>query len=576
MHPARDRQRIIPAGPRRERDVVPVAMPAHLAGSFGKHRMTASRSKLAAFMLCAILAACTPGQEGSDDDASRASGGAEPCASASALVSLTRRGYFPGRSPDVLVIPREPNFIGAPANPPHTGPWRFLVDVPLVVYGPGFVQAGGRISTPAEMADLAPTVARLIGFGGWPHRDGRVLTESLSETAEKPRLVVTVVWDGAGWNALQSHSERWPFLNSLMTSGTTYTNFSIGSSPSVTPPVHATLGTGVYPNRHGITGVSQRTTGTKLVDPWAGFDPKLLRVGTLADLYDRALSNQPLTGMVARVNWHLGMIGHGASFSGGDRDEVLLLDHSGEAVGNELDYESPAITEPDLLERFSDDLDAADGKIDAMWRGRSLDDPGVLGNSPAFTRYQGTMMRRMIEQEGFGSDEVPDLLYVNMKETDLSYHAWGMTSPEVGDAMAAQDRELRLLTKQLDEQVGAGRWVVMLTADHGLMPAPERSGGYPIKGQEVLDDVNARFDRVDNDVDLAYHLTAYGAYVDGDELARNDVTLAAIGKWLASYTLGENAADSGASSQWESRRSERLFSAVTVGTERVDPCEGGQ
>ena len=92
-------------------------------------------------------------------------------------------------------------------------------------------------------------------------------------------------------------------------------------------------------------------------------------LGTIADLYDRSLSNQPVTGMVARVNWHLGMIGHGASFSGGDRDEVLLLDHSGEAVGNELDYESPAITEPDLLQRFSDDLDAADGKIDAMLEG---------------------------------------------------------------------------------------------------------------------------------------------------------------------------------------------------------------
>ena len=130
-----------------------------------------------------------------------------------------------------------------------------------------------------------------------------------------------------------------------------------------------------------------------------------------------------------------------------------------------------------------------------------------------------------------------------------------MASPELGDAMAAQDRELRLLTQHLDEQVGAGRWVVMVTADHGFMPAPGRSGGYPIKGQEVLDDVNARFDSVDNDVALAYHLTVYGAYIDEEELARNDVTLEDIGKWLADYTLGENAADSGASSQWESRTS---------------------
>jgi hypothetical protein len=535
--------------------------------------MTAPRWKLAALLLCTMLAACTPSQDGPDD--SRRAGGTEPCASSSELVSLTRRGYFPGRSPDVLLIPQEPNFIGVPGNPPHTGPWRFLVNVPLVLHGPGFVRAGGRISTPAEMVDLAPTAARLIGFDGWPHRDGRVLTESLSETTDRPRLVVTVVWDGAGWNALQSHPKRWPFLSSLMNRGTTYTNFSIGSSPSVTPPVHATLGTGVYPNRHGITGVSQRTTGTRLVDPWARFDPKLLRVGTLADLYDRELSGQPLAGMVARVNWHLGMVGHGAAFPGGDRDEVLLIDHSGGAVGNDLDYEWPSIAEPDLLERFSSDLDAADGEIDARWRGRSLDDPAVLGNSPAFTRYQGIMLRRMIDQVGFGSDEIPDLLYVNMKETDLSYHAWGMTSPEVGDAMAAQDEELRLLVRQLDEQVGAGRWVLMLTADHGLMPAPERSGGYPIKGQEVLDDINARFDGVDNDVDLAYHLTAYGAYVDEDELARNEVTLGAIGRWLAGYTLGENAADSGVSGRWETRKSERLFTAVTVGTERVDPCERG-
>ncbi|MPZ92212.1 MAG: sulfatase-like hydrolase/transferase [Actinobacteria bacterium] len=527
----------------------------------------------AVLVACALVTACTGNDETPDEDLRRASGETDPCAEASQLVELTRRGYFPGRSPEIALIPRAPNFIGASTNPPHTGPWPFLTNVPLVLYGPGFVRDQGRISTPSEMADLAPTTARLIGFDEWSRREGRVLTESLLETGQPPRLVVSIVWDGAGWNALDAHSDKWPFLGSLMESGTTYTNFNVGSNPSVTPPVHASLGTGAYPDTHGITGVSQRAKGTTLVDPWAQFDSKRLRIDTLADLYDISLDNQPLTGMVARVNWHLGMIGHGAAASGGDRDEVLLLRNTGEAQGNEVDYASPPVTEPGLLESFAADLDAEDGEIDGQWRGRPLDEPGVRGNSPAFTRYQGVMLRRVIDRMGFGSDEVPDLLYVNMKETDLSYHAWGMDSPEVGDAMRAQDEELRKLTMHLDEQVGAGRWVVMLTADHGLVPDPERSGAFPIKGQEVLADINAEFDRVDNDVDLAYHLTAYGAYIDEGERARNDVSREDIGRWLAGYTLGENVPDGQElADTWEGRESERLFSAVMSSAERVDPC----
>lgn len=527
----------------------------------------------AVLVACALVVACTGNDEVSDEKLRRASGETEPCAQASELIELTRRGYFPGRSPEIGLIPRAPNFIGSATNPPHTGPWPFLTNVPLVLYGPGFVRDRGRIETPAEMADLAPTAARLIGFDGWPRRDGRVLTESLSGTSQRPRLVVSIVWDGVGWNTLRAHPDRWPFLGTLMESGTTYTNFNVGSNPSVTPPVHASLGSGAYPDSHGITGVSQRAGGTTLVDPWAQFDSKRLRTDTLADLYDRSLANQPLTGMVARVNWHLGMIGHGAATSGGDRDEVLLLRNTGEAQGNEADYASPPVTEPDLLERLAAELDAEDGEIDGQWRGRPLDEPGIRGDSPAFTRYQGDMLRRVIDRMGFGSDEIPDLLYVNMKETDLSYHAWGMDSPELGDVMEAQDEELRKLTVHLDEQVGAGRWVVMLTADHGLMPDPERSGGFAIKGQEVLADINAEFDRVDNDEDLAFHLTAYGAYIDEDELARNDVSLEEVGRWVAGYTLGENLSGDGAESEtFEERESERLFSAVLSGTERVDPC----
>ena len=41
---------------------------------------------------------------------------------------------------------------------------------------------------------------------------------------------------------------------------------------------------------------------------------------TLADLYDRAMGNKPIVGMVATVDIHLGMIGHGCFWNGGDQD----------------------------------------------------------------------------------------------------------------------------------------------------------------------------------------------------------------------------------------------------------------
>lgn len=533
------------------------------------------RPKLTVLLLLlpAIALTCTGASSGVDGAAHRPRSGSVPCSEAAHLVELARHGYFPGRSPDILVIPDAPNFIGAATNPPHTGPWPFLVNVPLVLYGPGHVSREGRMVASAHMPDLAATAAHMIGFDGWSERDGRVLTEGLTETADPPRLIVTIVWDGVGWNALRSHPRAWPFLRSLMERGTTYTRFTVGSSPSVTPPVHATLGTGAYPDRHGISGVTQRTTGTNLVDPWEGYDPKRLRISTLADVYDRALHNKPLTGMIARVNWHLGMIGHGASFPGGDRDEVLLIDHSGNVQGNETDFAPPDVTDPRLLDGFSRALDAKDGALDERWRAEPLDDPAVLGNSPAFTRYQGELLRRMIDEFRFGQDDIPDLLYVNFKEADLSYHAWGMESPQVGDTIAEEDADLRRLVTHLNAQVGAENWVMMLTADHGMMPSTEDSGGFPIKGDEVLNDINARFDRTDNDADLAYHLTAYGAYIDPAELTHNDVTLNEIGRWLAGYTLRENVqGDSRLPSPYKARGSERLFTAIMVGRKRVDPC----
>ena len=148
------------------------------------------------------------------------------CHNLDRMVRRAKRGYFKFRSPDIIFIAREPNYVGTAAMPVHSGPWNYLGHVPLVAYGPRHIKPG-TYTQRGTMADLAPTAAKLIGYGGWPNRDGRPLKEMLKGAARPPKLIVNVVWDGGGWNALEAHPDKWPYLKKLMEQGASYENFDI-------------------------------------------------------------------------------------------------------------------------------------------------------------------------------------------------------------------------------------------------------------------------------------------------------------------------------------------------------------
>ena len=217
-----------------------------------------------------LVASCTGEgtQPRADATAPPSAGGeARPCEGLKRLVETVRRGHVAGLSPDISFIPRRPNYVGTRFSPVHSGPWNYLTRVPLLMYGPGHI-APGMYPREATMADVAPTLAGLIGFEGWKPRAGRVLDEVLLRAGAPPRLVVTIVWDGGGLNVLKEHRDAWPTLERLRAQGAWFSNMSVGSSPSVTPPVHTTLGTGAFPKDHGIPGLRMRTEGAGYVDPF--------------------------------------------------------------------------------------------------------------------------------------------------------------------------------------------------------------------------------------------------------------------------------------------------------------------
>src|SRR4029079_3961209 len=135
----------------------------------------------------------------------------------------------------------------------HAAVWMYLERIPLVAYGPGVIEPGDSEDR-VSLADLAPTTAELIGFDGWANdREGRGLP-GFRTTGQTPKVVVTYVFDGGGWNVLRQWPNDWPNLARLMREGMHYRNALTGSFPAVTACAHASIGTGTFPRQHGITG----------------------------------------------------------------------------------------------------------------------------------------------------------------------------------------------------------------------------------------------------------------------------------------------------------------------------------
>ena len=127
-------------------------------------------------------------------------------------LKLTRRGSFPGRVGEIALLPRTPAYFASAAGGwTHTGPWPYLQDVPLVFYGPEFIRRAGAVERPVTVADVAPTLAGLIGADFNP-ADGSRLIEV---RGQNPALVVTIVWDGGGWNVLNRWPDSWPNLSAM-------------------------------------------------------------------------------------------------------------------------------------------------------------------------------------------------------------------------------------------------------------------------------------------------------------------------------------------------------------------------
>ncbi|MGZ8606094.1 MAG: alkaline phosphatase family protein [Actinomycetota bacterium] len=460
----------------------------------------------------------------------------------------TWRGVRLDRSGDVQIVPEDPNFVNGGLT--HATPFDYTQDVPLFLYGPGYVEPG-VYDEPVTLADLAPTTAALLKFP-FDAPDGTAQGQALLPPAERPvpALVVTVVWDSAGDDVLERWPDAWPVLSSLRPEGAWFTNATVGASPSNTPIGHATIGTGAFPLRHGFVDEYIRVNG-RMQKPNAN-GPAFLLEPTLADLYDASRGNRPKVGAIATLAAHIMMMGHGAQWGGGDRDLAVTREKEfGETAGAEdvrwnltsamaPFYELPGyVNDLPPLSEYVDDVDRADGALDGMWRDNDIAQLSEGFDTPARTTFQQTLIETVVEREGFGADDVPDLLYLNYKAIDTVGHLFSADGVEMSDTVRTQDLALRGFMDFLDATVGAGRWVIVLTADHGTQRDPDTSGAFMIDINKLESGLTATFDDDGDGVRLVQKVRPTEIWLDTEELEDNGFTLAQVSQFFLDLTQAD-------------------------------------
>lgn len=312
-------------------------------------------------------------------------------------------------------------------------------------------------------------------------------------------VVLLVIDQWPQWAfAAHRHALRGGGFDRLLSEGA----WRVGRYPyasTLTAPGHATLGTGVTPSAHGIVANDwwRRDAGRALASVRAASGEvslAALRAPALGDALAAA-----------------GKGGKAVAVSLKDRAALLPLGRRGTAIwyqARTVDWVSNAPSpwlarenqrapvalhlhdvwtplDEAELRRLSGRRDSQPGELGDKGFGPSFPHALDLVASPAEAVLATPLGNQLvldtalaaIDGEGLGADEVPDLLVVSLSAHDYIAHAWGHESWESWDGELRLDRALAAFLAELDRKVGATRWAMVVTSDHGASPLPELTGG---------------------------------------------------------------------------------------------------
>lgn len=495
-----------------------------------RKRLVVSAKWIACSAALLVIACSTSGQHAGPARSAEASHARDATpspapATQQRFLDMFARSYFPGRTGQLLIVPREGDFITRPEQDVpfmHGSPWNYDVAIPLMFVGPG-VKAG-TYSMLAAQQDVAPTLAAALGVHMPPTSTGRLLPV-LKTGMARPRVVMLIVLDGMRRDYFDRYATLMPTLTNLRQRGAWFTQAQLNILPSNTAVGHSTISTGTDPAVHGITGnnVYDRI-GHVRHEMFAGAEPGDLMALTLADVWQFATSGRAVIlaqGSIDRAA--IPLAGHGACQLNGVPDVLASYDQrSGNWTANSHCYRLPAyLKEVNASELWAGDVE---------WMHHKIDTAAAVRYSALFSAFEADAMVAMIEHEPVGEDGIADLILLNYKGADFVGHKYGPDSQELRVTLSEMDRHLARILGALEKKVGTD-YLLAVTADHG-MPSEPSSADRRHFAPSVVDLLNNEFDPEGRQLVTAFEPENLQIFVDENRLSKLGLTLPDLARFL--------------------------------------------
>jgi predicted AlkP superfamily pyrophosphatase or phosphodiesterase len=335
------------------------------------------------------------------------------------------------------------------------------------------------------------------------------------EKPARPKLVVMLVVDQMRGDYVDRFRGQWTGgLKRLLTEGAWFRSAAYPYAATETCPGHSTISTGAFPASHGIVANAwwerepqKMTTCTN--DPnaknsaYAGGFAKggdsawRMQIPSFAEeLKFQSGGATRVVTLSVKARAAITMAGHKG-------DSVTWIDSPGTLVTSSVYGTMPFVEEfakknpvvQDFGKTWSLSLPATAYLYEETATGAATMDgwtttfPHALrGNqgasapnaayyeqwatSPFADTYLTKLAETAVDSLGLGKSGATDFLGVSYSSVDYVGHTFGPRSREIQDILVRLDKDLGELFAFLDKKVGAGNYVVALSADHGVAPIP--------------------------------------------------------------------------------------------------------
>jgi hypothetical protein len=401
--------------------------------------------------------------------------------------------------------------------------------------------------------------------------------------AGKPKLIVGIVVDQMRWDYLYRYAEKYgqAGLKRLQT-GYNCENTHIPYVPTYTAPGHSCIYTGSVPAIHGIVGNEWYDREKKAVVTNVE-DTMYKTVGAAGDA-GRLSPNRMLTTTITdelrlATNFKSKVIGIAAK----DRGAMLPAGHSANAAyffdgksGNFITSSYYMDTLPTWVNNFNGQklpakylADNWKTVLDLTKYSESTDDdedyekpmaketkavfphilseevvknPGILIGTPWGNTLTFDFAKSVIANEKMGMTGNTDFLAVSCSSTDYVGHQFGPNSVETEDCYIRFDKDLGNFLSYLDSQLGAGNYLVFLSADHGASHANGFNQQHKMlsgvfKGDSMIKNCNSYLKAKYGKDSLIEHYRNMQLYIDHDRAKAAAIDLDAVRADLVQYLL---------------------------------------